>query len=190
MHKMDKSREKQFTTLDTGFFERPGIIIARDIIGKYLVCSGKNGVVSRMITEVEVYDGPCDKASHAYRGRTARTEIMFGPAGHWYVYLCYGVYHMLNVVTGVEGYPAAVLIRGVEGYDGPGKLTRGLGITKEQYNTKLATTKTGLWIEDRGMVMPKSAIQQTPRIGIPYAEEWRNKPWRFVLKSEYPATPP
>lgn len=142
-----------------------------------------------MITEVEAYDGPQDKACHAHRGCTPRNAPMFGPAGHWYIYLIYGMYWMLNIVTGEEGYPAAVLIRGTcpesgrraGDLNGPGKLTKSLGI-HQAFNAKVATASTGLWIENRGVKIPSSKIQRTPRIGVDYAGAWAKKPYRFVLR--------
>lgn len=134
-----------------------------------------------MITETEAYDGPDDKASHAHRGETARNEVMFREAGFWYVYLVYGMHHMLNIVTGKKEYPAAVLIRGAGEYDGPGKLAKALRINRQQ-NGKKAGRLGGLWIEDRGVSISKRRIQKTPRIGVAHAEEWAKKPYRFVLK--------
>ena len=133
-----------------------------------------------MIIETEAYDGFDDLASHAARGRTARNEIMFGKPGHWYVYLIYGMYEMLNVVTGAEGYPSGVLIRGLEGIDGPGKLTRELKVTRS-LNTQSVSKESGLWIEDRGMVISPKRIRKTPRIGVAYAGKWAKKPWRFHI---------
>ncbi len=170
------------------FFERSVLEVAPELLGKYLVRESENGAagIAHMITEVEAYDGAADLACHASKGRTSRTEVMFGPAGHWYVYLIYGRYDMLNIVTGPEDHAAAVLIRGVVAYDGPGKLTRDLGITRE-YNTAPALPKkeggSGLWIEDRGYTVDAASIEATPRIGVDYAgPEWSQKPWRFVLK--------
>lgn len=136
-----------------------------------------------MITEVEAYDGPEDKACHASRGRTARTSVLFGPPGHWYVYLCYGIHEMLNLVTGPEGYPAAVLIRGVEGFVGPGRVTKALGIDR-RFNTRPADRAAGLWIERPSRAPDPAQILATPRIGVDYAGlEWASKPWRFVLRT-------
>ena len=104
---------------------------------------------------------------------------MFGTAGHWYVYMIYGMYRMLNVVTGKEGYPAAVLIRGVLEVEGPGKLTKKFGIDK-RFNALPAIQKTGLWIEERGVVIPEKRIKRTPRIGVEYAGELAKKEWRFL----------
>jgi DNA-3-methyladenine glycosylase len=165
--------------LPQSFFNRSALLVAPDLLGKYLVCGNK----SVMITETEAYDGFDDLASHASKGKTARTAVMFGPPGRWYVYLIYGMYSMLNIVTGPESYPAAVLIRGVEGINGPGKITRTFGITRE-FNNLPATKQTGLYIEDRGIVVPKTKIIQTPRIGVAYAGPiWSQKLWRFVLES-------
>ena len=164
------------TILNKAFYQRPVLTVAEELVGKYLVCENGEG----MIIEVEAYDGPEDKACHASKGLSERTAPMFGPAGHWYVYLCYGMYWMLNIVTGDQGYPAAVLIRGVGKFDGPGKLTKNLKVDK-QFNSLKADKKTGLWIEDRGEIIKPSAIKRTPRIGVAYAQEWADKPYRFVL---------
>jgi DNA-3-methyladenine glycosylase len=164
------------------FFSRTADLVAPDLLGKFLVCERGGTPEGYMITETEAYDGFEDKASHAAKGKTTRTEVMHGPPGHWYVYLIYGMYEMLNIVTGKEGYPSAVLIRGVEGIDGPGKLTRELGITRN-LNAKPATKRNGVWIEDRGIVIPKSGMTTTPRIGVAYAGEWAAKKWRFVITS-------
>lgn len=154
--------------------------LARSLVGALLAMRDPAGrVVRRRIVETEAYDGPADEASHAHRGRTARTAVMFGPPLRWYVYLCYGVHEMLNLVTGPVDYPAAILIRGVEGAVGPGRLTRQLGIDR-RFNGQPAVRATGLWIEDDGNRPPPGEIIASPRIGIDYAgEEWRAKPWRF-----------
>jgi DNA-3-methyladenine glycosylase len=105
---------------------------------------------------------------------------MFGPAGVWYVYFCYGVHWMLNVVTESEGYPAAVLLRGVGEWNGPGKLTKALSIDKSLNGAKAARA-SGLWIEDRGFRPPRGSVSRTPRIGVDYAAAWAKKPYRFLL---------
>lgn len=134
-----------------------------------------------MITEVEAYDGPNDKASHASHGMTSRNAVMFGREGVWYVYLCYGMHWMLNYVVGEEGYPAAILIRGTADAHGPGCLTKYFHVSGAQ-NGMVAAPETGLWIEDRGVVVDEEHIIATPRIGIPYAQDWKEKPMRFILR--------
>ena len=172
------------------FFNRPTLIVAHDLLGKFLVRKLHGKEISAMITEVEAYDGPLDKASHAHRGRTARTEVMFGEAGHWYVYFVYGMHWMLNIVTGPKDYPAAILIRGAKTIlpagkwkvlDGPGKLTKFLHIDKK-LNAAPAVKRSGIWIEDRGARIKKADILAQKRIGIDYAEEWKEKPYNFVIK--------
>jgi DNA-3-methyladenine glycosylase len=157
------------------------VILARGLLGKFLVRATPRGSVAAMITEVEAYDGEHDRACHARNGRTARNAVMYAPGGVWYVYLCYGVHELLNLVTGPRGHPAAVLIRGVDGASGPGRLTRALRINRRLNGTP-ASPEGGLWIEDRGVRVPRGAIQATPRIGVDYAGPvWARKPWRFVL---------
>ncbi|MBI3634090.1 MAG: DNA-3-methyladenine glycosylase [Candidatus Yonathbacteria bacterium] len=167
--------------LSQNFFERDTLTVARELLGKYLVKKIRGNEIAMMITEVEAYDGFEDKASHAHKGETARNKPMFGKAGVWYVYLVYGMHEMLNIVTGRKGYPAAVLIRGVEGIAGPGRLTKFLKITRAQNNT-LAGRKSGLWIEDRGVVINNKRIKKTSRIGVLYAGVWAKKKYRFLLK--------
>lgn len=161
------------------FFERNTVTVARELLGKFLVRKIGNKEIALMIIETEAYDGPPDLGSHSAKGRTDRTEVLFGPSGVWYVYIIYGLHHMLNIVTKRAG--AAVLIRGVEGYPKPGTLTKALSITRD-INKKSHSKKNGLWIEDRGIKISKKDIQTAPRIGIDYAKEWAQKPWRFVLK--------
>ena len=110
--------------LHEDFFCRDTLIVAEELLGKFLVRKTPDGILAGMITEVEAYDGPLDKACHAHRGKTPRNAPMFGPGGFFYVYFVYGMHWMLNVVTGEAGDPAAVLIRGIQGWDGPGKLTK------------------------------------------------------------------
>ena len=151
---------------------------ARNLLGKYLV--GPAGE-ARMITEVEAYDGERDLACHARAGRTRRTEVLYGAGGVWYVYLCYGVHEMLNLVVGPRDWPAAVLIRGVEGCQGPGRLTRALGINR-RHNGTAVHPAGGTWIEDRGVRVPRRLVRATPRIGVDYAGPvWAGKPWRFYF---------
>lgn len=162
------------------FFKRPAPEVALDLIGKYLVREIDGVQEAHMITETEAYEGTDDRASHASRGRTKRTEVMFGRPGVWYVYLIYGLYQMLNVVTGDEGHPSAVLVRGVASVNGPGRLTKTLEITGAM-NTLPASRTSGLWIEDRGERIDPRHIKKTARIGVDYAGPvWAKKEWRFV----------
>jgi DNA-3-methyladenine glycosylase len=157
------------------------VAIARDLLGKFLVRSSARGEVASMITDVEAYDGERDQACHARFGRTARNAVMYEPGGVWYVYLCYGIHEMLNLVTGPQGYPAAVLIRGVEGTRGPGRLTKALAIDR-RLNGAVCAPASGLWMEDRGVRLARGAIKAVPRIGVDYAGPvWAKRPWRFVL---------
>ncbi|NTV44276.1 MAG: DNA-3-methyladenine glycosylase [Candidatus Yonathbacteria bacterium] len=175
------------SVLGREFFERDTHIVARELLGMTLVRRYRGTERRAMITETESYDGPEDKASHASRGKTARNAPMFGEAGQWYVYLCYGVHEMLNIVTGPEGYPAAVLIRGIAGYDGPGKLTKVLDIGRS-LNGKIAGEESGLWIE-KGDFVPGHAVLRLPRIGVAYAgAEWAGKLYRFRLVSDESAS--
>lgn len=170
------------------FFDRPTLKVAEDLLGKYLVRKYRGKEIAAMITEVEAYDGPHDRASHASHGKTERTKIMFGPAGHWYVYFTYGMHWLVNIVTGPEEYPAAVLIRAVQSYDvghrkieGPARTTKFFKIDK-QFNGKAASRKAGLWIEDRGVKIKRSQIEKGPRIGVNYAGPvWAKKPFRFLF---------
>jgi DNA-3-methyladenine glycosylase len=156
---------------------------ARGLLGKYLVRRFDDGrMEARQIVETEAYHSAEDLACHASKGRTKRTEVMFGAPGVWYVYLCYGIHEMLNLVTGPADHPSAVLIRGVEGLTGPGRLTKNLAITRA-LNALPAAKASGLWIEDRGAVITPDQISTTPRIGIDYSGPvWSQKPWRFVLE--------
>jgi DNA-3-methyladenine glycosylase len=157
------------------------VAIARWLLGKYLVRATPRGPVARMITEVEAYHSGRDRACHASRGRTPRTETLFAPGGVWYVYLCYGMHEMLNLVTGPADFPAAVLIRGVDGIRGPGRVTKALGVDR-RLNRAPCAPASGLWIEDRGRRIPRNGIVATPRVGVDYAGRfWGKKPWRFVL---------
>ena len=167
--------------LGASFFDRPTLIVAEDLIGKFLVRSVSGKTVALMITEAEAYDGFEDKASHASRGQTPRNTPMFGKPGTIYVYFTYGMHWMLNIVCGKEKYPAAALIRGVEGTNGPARLTKAFGIDKKLNNIPLSK-KSGLWVEDRGIKFSKVDIKRTGRVGVDYAGEWAKKPWRFVLK--------
>lgn len=173
------------TVLPKVFFQRPTLLVAEELLGKFLVLRTAGGEeLSFEIREVEAYDGPEDRASHAFRGETPRTSVMFAEGGCWYIYLIYGMYWMLNIVTGPERYPAAVLVRTVGEWNGPGKLTKALGIDK-RFHSASATKETGLWIEDRGRRSKSHLVLRTPRIGIAYAGPfWSQQPYRFVLKED------
>jgi DNA-3-methyladenine glycosylase len=170
--------------LSRSYFNRPTLTVARSLIGKYLVRKNGKSVVAGKIVEVEAYVGPLDRACHASKGRTARTEVLFGPPGISYVYLIYGMYHCLNVVTERAGFPAAVLIRAIEVdgelIDGPGRLCRALEIDRS-LNRLDMTDGDKLWFEDLGMTMSRSKIGTFTRIGVDYAGSWAKKPWRFRL---------
>ncbi len=188
------------------FYARSALEVAPDLIGKLLVHVTPEGITSGYITETEAYMGPHDKAAHSYGGRkTKRTQAMFGPPGHAYIYLIYGMYHCFNVVTSAVGSPHGVLIRGLEPKDGisimqvrrklnrrlnsstpfqikhlangPGKLCQAMGITLKQYGCNLR--KDTLFITP-GQKVPPKEISSKARINISYAQEWAKLPWRFV----------
>jgi DNA-3-methyladenine glycosylase len=173
---------KQMTSgrkLSREFFIRDVLDVAPELPGKNLVVRMRDGIYGRFpITEVEAYRGSEDKACHACRGRTARTEIMFHEGGRLYIYLIYGMYWMMNVVTGKENDPQAVLIRGLENYPGPGRLTKSIGIDRSFYGEDLVSSER-IWIEDGGII---PVIKTATRIGIEYAGEyWKTRPWRYYI---------
>jgi DNA-3-methyladenine glycosylase len=160
------------------FYRRDVLEVAPELLGKDLCIKLPDGSAGRYrITETEAYRGEEDRACHASKGKTRRTEIMYSAGGRVYVYFVYGMYWMMNIVTGPEDVPQAVLIRAVTGFHGPGKLTRALGIKGDLYGEELENSER-IWVEDRGI---KSTFIRTPRIGIDYAgEPWKDLPWRFV----------
>lgn len=183
--------------LTRAFYEQNTIDVAKQLLGKYLVRRLPEGNTAGRIVETEAYVGPQDLACHASRGRTARTEVMFGPAGRAYVYFIYGFYNMLNLVTEAKDYPAAVLIRAVEPVDGielmkerrksivlrnlasgPGKLCQAFAVDRTLNGASL--NGTILYVEDRGERAPK--FRATPRIGVDYAGKWKYKPYRFLVR--------
>jgi DNA-3-methyladenine glycosylase len=172
-------------TLSRIYFNRPTLTVARSLIGKYLVRAIDGRILAGKIVEVEAYVGPQDKACHASKGRTQRTDVMFGPGGVAYVYLIYGMYHCLNVVTDREEFPSAVLIRAIEIdgelIDGPGRLCRALQIDRRLNRVDL-TTGESLWFEDRGGVVGRGHVDAYPRIGVDYAGKWAEKLWRYRLR--------
>ena len=159
------------------FFLRDALEVAPELVGKTLVSSLPGAQERRLvITETEVYRGVEDSACHAHRGRTKRTEMLYRPGGAVYVYLCYGIHWLLNVITGPEAFPQGVLIRACEGFEGPGKLTKYLGITGAQNGIDICSSPL-LRIEDEGRMVN---ITTDKRVGIAYAEEAdRERLWRF-----------
>lgn len=168
------------------YFNRPTLTVARSLVGKYLVRVIDGRTLVGKIVEVEAYVGSEDKACHASKGRTQRTDVMFGPAGIAYVYLIYGMYHCLNVVTEREEFPSAVLIRAIEIdgelIDGPGRLCRAMQIDRS-LNCADLTIGESLWFEDRGELVRRGDFGAHARIGVDYAGEWAKKPWRFRLRT-------
>lgn len=165
--------------LTTGFYQQDAVTVAEKLLGKILVRTMEDGTQCRYrITETEAYLGEEDLACHASKGRTRRTEVMYANGGRVYVYLIYGMYWMLNVVTGTENNPQAVLIRGIDNIIGSGKVGRELRMDKSFYGESLLDSSR-IWIEDAPDV---TDFIIATRIGIDYAgDEWKNKPWRFVL---------
>jgi DNA-3-methyladenine glycosylase len=163
------------------FFERSTLAIAADLIGMHLVHDDGRRVRRGRIVETEAYQGPRDLAAHSARGRTARTEVMFGPPGHAYVYFIYGFWYCLNVVTGAPGVPHAVLLRALEPLQGlarasgPGLLCRAMGIDRRFNGVDLRGEV--LWLERRTGAAPR--IARSTRIGVDYAGDWARKRWRF-----------
>jgi len=186
--------------LPISFYLRKDVIqISKDLLGKVLVTNINGVITSGIITETEAYRAPEDKASHAYNNRrTPRTEIFYNEGGIVYVYLCYGIHNLFNVVTNQADVPHAILIRAVEpleGIDimmqrrgkvkidktlssGPGALSQALGISKK--HNKISLIENTIWIEDRNIVV--ESIHATTRVGIDYAEEYKDKPWRFYIE--------
>jgi DNA-3-methyladenine glycosylase len=168
------------------FFKRPVLEVSRDLIGKFLVYKKDNKTLALQIIEIEAYDGPFDLASHARFGKTDRNSAMFCAGGVFYLYFIYGMYWMLNIVVGQEGYPAAILIRSAGHLHGPGKLTNKLGLDSH-FNEKEVSKQSSLWIEDRGHIINKQDILQSARTGISYAgSKWSYKPYRFYLNTKTP----
>lgn len=178
--------------LDRAFFARDTREVARDLLGRTLCHRIDGGRILRgRIVETEAYHGPDDRASHARFGPTPRAAIMFGPPGIIYVYLVYGMHHCLNVVTGADGFPAAVLVRGVDRLEGlapgttapnavgPGRLTRAFGIRRETHNgLDLAAPGSPLWIETGARA---TGVTTSPRVGVDYAGAWAKRPWRYRI---------
>lgn len=171
--------------------QRNVITVARWLLGKHLVRRFPDGRIdARIIVEVEAYNGESDLACHARAGRTKRTAPLYAAGGIWYVYLCYGIHEMLNLVVGPEDWPAALLIRGVEGAIGPGRVTKTLAIDRRLNARSALDPATGLWLEDRGIRVPRGRVKATPRIGVDYAGPiWSKKHWRFHVDPRDLRTP-
>lgn len=174
--------------LSQSFYARPALPVARELLGKVLVHEVNGVRIAGRIVETEAYVGEHDLACHASKGRTKRTDVLFGPPGIAYVYLIYGMYHCFNVVTDPDGVASAVLVRGVEpleGFaanartDGPGRMCRAMGISLEQNRESLLGPR--LYLED-GPTVPSRQVEKGPRIGVDYAGEWAEKPYRFWVK--------
>ncbi|MDX2002445.1 MAG: DNA-3-methyladenine glycosylase [Chitinophagales bacterium] len=183
------------------FFQREDIHqICKELLGKYLMTQVDSRLTGGIITEVEAYTSE-DRACHAFGGkRTDRTEIMFGAGGHAYVYLCYGIHHLFNIITHQAGSASGILVRSIEpmvGIDamlerrqmdkpalrlttGPGSMTQALGIDRQHYGQPLDGNV--IWIEDRGITIPEEQIIAGPRVGVDYAGEDALLPWRYRIK--------
>lgn len=167
--------------LDATYFARPATELAPDLLGKWLCVAHPDGTRRYRITETECYFGETDTACHAHKGRTSRTDTLYLAGGVTYVYLCYGIHSLLNIVTGGVDHPEAVLIRGVEGEVGPGRVTKLLGITTAQNRTPLCP-QFGIWVEDDGT--PQPSFKALPRVGIDYAAPAdRERLWRYVVQT-------
>ena len=163
------------------YFKRPATELAPALLYKLLCRRLPDGtVLRRRIVETECYFGEEDTACHAHKGRTPRTDTLYQQGGIAYVYLCYGIHSLLNVVTGERDHPEAVLIRGVEDAVGPGRVTKAMGITCAE-NRLLLLPENGLWLEDDGTLAPPYTASS--RVGIDYAAEYdRKRPWRYCIK--------
>jgi DNA-3-methyladenine glycosylase len=188
------------TMLARSFFERDTVTVARELLGKNLVREIDGVRISGCIIETEAYNGEEDLACHAHVGRTARNSVMYGPAGHAYVYFTYGMHWLLNCVTGLENFPAAVLLRTIsplegmeiieanrngrprnEWCNGPAKICQALNIDGKLNGANFCESLSSIRIE-KGIQVPQELIQSTPRVGISSVPEpWRSIPWRFIV---------
>ena len=175
--------------LGPDFFVRDTLLVARELLGKLLVREDDGHVRWGRLVEVEAYCGPEDRAAHSWRGLTPRTRVMFGPPGHAYVYFIYGMHHCLNLVTRPAGVPQAVLVRalepgpGVGPCSGPGLVCRALPVDRRLNGAALEPP--ALYVLDDGFRPAAEDVFQTPRIGVGYAGEWSELPWRFCLESPH-----
>jgi len=176
--------------LSRKFYSRPALKVAKELLGKYLIRKiGRQKLVGKIV-ETEAYIGPKDRASHAFLGKvTPRNKTEYLEGGHIYIYLVYGMYWQMNITASKAGKPECVLIRALEplnkvephSTDGPGKLCRWLKLNKSFDGEDLTKSKR-IWLEDRGEEIKRSRIAASKRIGIDYALEWAEKPWRFYIK--------
>ena len=195
---------KRGEKLKEDFYIREDVLrVSKELLGKYLVTQFENRRTVGKIVETEAYRGQDDKACHAYGNRlTKRTKVMFARGGRAYVYLCYGIHHLFNVVTALENMPHAVLIRALEPVEnvelmmkrrgftknkpqltaGPGVLTKALGLSTRHTGLSLIKNDSPVWIEDWGEDVEEKEIIASPRVGVAYAEECAMWPWRFRIK--------
>ena len=180
---ISRTSKSSFKKLPRSFFRRPATELARALIGKILVRHIHGKAFQARVVETEAYLGPHDLASHASKGRTRRTEVLFGPAGRAYVYLIYGMYEMLNVVAGGVGEAQAVLIRAAKPLNGwkadlsgPGRLTRAFQITRSEYGLDLTGDQL-YFLDDPAY---QARVVSAKRVGIDYAREWKDAPLRFL----------
>lgn len=203
---MSPARLPPLAPLPREFYARPVLEVARDCVGEILVHETPEGLVAGRIVETEAYRGPDDLAAHSAKGRrTTRTEVMFGPPGHAYMFLLYGMHWAFNLVAGPEGHPHAVLVRAVEPVlgaelmaarrsiptssvtlcNGPGKLCAALGLDRSAYGLDLCASRLYLASGQRG------PVGRSPRINVDYAGSWAKKPWRFYERgNRYVSVPP
>lgn len=173
--------------LPRGFYQRPSTEVAPELLGKLLVHRTQLGSRIGRIVEVEAYLGREDLAAHSSKGITQRTQVMFGEAGHAYVYLIYGMHHCMNVVTGPLGSGSAVLLRALEpvqglgtNTNGPGRLAKAMGIDKRFYGADLCQPDSPLYLAGDGY--EPGSIRRSPRIGVHYAKEWAERPLRYYIE--------
>lgn len=170
------------------FFDDSTLEVAKNLLGKCLIREIDGKKMVGVITETEAYIGEDDLACHAAKGRTKRTDILYQSPGTLYVYMIYGMYHCLNIVTEKKDFPSAILIRAVKvdgvdhnRTDGPGKLCKVLKIDRKLNGMKLGS-KNGIWIEDRGIKIKEKDVVKSPRVGIDYAGHCKDYLWRFNAK--------
>lgn len=195
--------------LDRSFYQRDTLTVAQELLGKLLVHETPQGRISGRIVETEAYLGPMDAAAHSYRSKkSTRTAVQYGPGGYAYLYLIYGIYYCMNIVTALPGQPEVVLLRALEPVDGiqimcqrrktenlrqlcngPGKLCRALGLGQEHYGEDLCGAR--LYVVEDGYRLTQDSILTSKRIGIDYAGEAKDYPWRFLIRGcPYVSKPP